>query len=146
MAAHLMMQEADDIGVERCDTIAEVLRSSDFVSIHLPYSEDTSNIISTPELALMKPEAVIINMARGGVLDESALAAAVAEGRIMGAADVFEDEPTRLGGGGEEIRSPLAELKGFQGTHHIGGSTKQAQDAVGEAVLSILARHFSSPG
>eukprot|EP00471_Norrisiella_sphaerica_P000671 CAMPEP_0184484502 /NCGR_PEP_ID=MMETSP0113_2-20130426/6215_1 /TAXON_ID=91329 /ORGANISM="Norrisiella sphaerica, Strain BC52" /LENGTH=128 /DNA_ID=CAMNT_0026865517 /DNA_START=337 /DNA_END=723 /DNA_ORIENTATION=- len=73
-------------------------------------------------------------MARGGVVDEHALALAISEGRLEGASDVFEDEPISLD---DHIISPLADLKDFYGTHHIGGMTQQAQDAVGEGHLFI---------
>mmetsp|Transcript_9955 Transcript_9955/g.24512 ORF Transcript_9955/g.24512 Transcript_9955/m.24512 type:complete len:116 (-) Transcript_9955:81-428(-) len=111
------------------------MRSSDFVTVHLPLTDETRHIISHEELALLPPGAVLVNMARGGVIDEEAFARAISERRIVGASDVFESEPTTLD---EPIVSPLASLDGFQGTHHIGGLTKEAQDAVGQNLCEIL--------
>ena len=80
-------------GVEKVDTLEELLQRSDFVSLHTPLIAQTRHLISTRELGLMKPEAFLINTARGGVVDEAALVQALRNGEIAGAAvDVIEDE------------------------------------------------------
>ncbi len=113
---------AAKIGVELVD-LPVLLEQGDFISLHVPLSPSTRYLIGTKELALMKPEARLINCARGGVVDEGALYSALQEGRLAGAAlDVFEQEPP-----GE---SPLLKLEQVIVTPHLGAFTREAQTGV----------------
>lgn len=98
--------------------IEQVLRESDFISLHLPLTSETRNIIDAQALASMKNGAYIINTARGGLIDETALSIVLESGKIAGAAfDAFESEPS--------IGNPLITLENFISTPHIGSSTEQ---------------------
>jgi D-3-phosphoglycerate dehydrogenase len=105
----------------------ELLRESDFISIHLPKTPETLGLIGAKELATVKPGVRIINAARGGLVDEQALADAIAAGRVGGAGiDVFTKEPC--------VASPLFEFDNVVVTPHLGASTAEAQDKAGLAV------------
>jgi D-3-phosphoglycerate dehydrogenase len=83
-------------GIDLCATLRAILSRADFVSLHLPYSPETKNLISRKEISLMKPSAFLINTSRGGIIDEAALADALNADAIAGAAlDVFEEEPLK---------------------------------------------------
>ena len=111
----------------RLVSLDELLRESDFITIHLPKTTETVGLIGEPELALVKPGVRIINAARGGLVDEAALAKALADGRVAGAAmDVFATEPT--------TESPLFGFDSVVVTPHLGASTVEAQDKAGTAV------------
>jgi D-3-phosphoglycerate dehydrogenase len=117
---------AAQIGV-RLVPLDELLRESDFISIHLPKTPETVGLIGERELALCKPDVVIINAARGGLLDEHALAQALKEGRVGGAGlDVYATEPC--------TDSPLFAFDNVVATPHLGASTVEAQDKAGLAV------------
>src|SRR5438067_974789 len=117
---------AAQIGV-RLVPLEELLRESDFISIHLPKTPETVGLIGERELALCKPDVIIINAARGGLLDEHALAQALKEGRIGGAGlDVYATEPC--------TDSPLFGFETVVATPHLGASTAEAQDKAGLAV------------
>lgn len=119
--------------------IDELLRQSDFVSVHVPGGEGTSHLLDATRIAMMKPGACLINTARGDVIDEAALVVALKEKRIRAAGlDVFENEPPA---DGTEIKSPLCDLPNVYGTHHIGASTDQAQMAVAEETVRIVAEY-----
>lgn len=127
-------------GVEQRD-LNDLLRESDFVSLHVPVRPETEGLIGAKELALMKPSAYLINTARGGVVDEQALLAALEAGRLAGAGlDVFEHEPN--------VDSKLAGHPKVIATPHIGASTEDAQRAaalsVVEQILTILRRQRAS--
>jgi len=117
----------------------ELLASSDVVSLHVPLLPQTLNLIGEAELALMKPTAVLINAARGGIVDESALAAALREGRIAGAAvDVYSSEPATadnplLGLAGEAAARLLL-------TPHIAGVSRQASATLFRVALDNALR------
>jgi D-3-phosphoglycerate dehydrogenase len=105
----------------------ELLREADFISIHLPKTPETVGLIGVRELGLVKPGVRIINAARGGLIDEQALADAIADGRVAGAGiDVFTKEPC--------VASPLFEFDNVVATPHLGASTVEAQDKAGLAV------------
>jgi D-3-phosphoglycerate dehydrogenase / 2-oxoglutarate reductase len=105
----------------------ELLRESDFISLHLPKTPETVGIIGARELALVKPGVRIINAARGGIVDEQALADALAEGRVTGVGiDVYAKEPC--------TSSPLFAFDNVVATPHLGASTHEAQDKAGLAV------------
>jgi D-3-phosphoglycerate dehydrogenase / 2-oxoglutarate reductase len=105
----------------------ELLRESDFISLHLPKTPETVGIIGARELALVKPGARIVNAARGGIVDEQALADALAEGRVAGVGiDVYAKEPC--------TSSPLFAFDNVVATPHLGASTHEAQDKAGLAV------------
>ena len=111
--------------------LTTLLKQSDVVTIHLPFDESTRRLLNADRLALLKPEAVLINMARGGIIDEGALAKMLREGRIAGAAlDVFEQEPP--------TDRSLLDLPNVIATPHIGGSTEEAILAMGLAAISGL--------
>jgi phosphoglycerate dehydrogenase-like enzyme len=111
--------------------LADLLRQSDVVTLHVPLDRSTRNIIGAAELALMRPGAFVINAARGGLIDEEALADALEQGRLGGAAcDVFVLEP--------DANPRLLALPTFLGTPHIGGSTAEAQLAMGRAAIEGL--------
>lgn len=114
----------------------ELLARSDVVSVHVPLSRATRHLISTQQLARMKPGAILLNVARGGVVDEAAVAAALETGALAGAGvDVFETEPP--------TGSPLLDAPNTLLTPHLGASTAEAQVAVAEEVadqvLDVLA-------
>lgn len=123
-------EHAARLGVELAD-LDGVLSRSDFVTVHIPRTKDTEGLIGAEALALMKPDARLINVARGGLVDEDALAEAVRSKRIGGAAvDVFEHEPV--------TSSPLFALDAVVVTPHLGASTAEAQDKAGVSVAQSV--------
>jgi D-3-phosphoglycerate dehydrogenase / 2-oxoglutarate reductase len=115
----------------------QLFRESDVVTLHVPGTGDTKHLINAQRIATMKPQAMIINTSRASVVDEPALVAALREGRLRAAAvDVYENEPAA---DAKDITSPLADVPNLYGTHHIGASTEQAQTAVAEETVRIVA-------
>jgi D-3-phosphoglycerate dehydrogenase len=113
-------------------SLDQLLAQSDVVTIHVPETPATMGLMGARQFAAMKPSAVFINNARGTVVDVPALAAALRERRILGAAvDVFPEEPKR---NGEPFVSELQGLPNVILTPHIGGSTAEAQDRIGQEV------------
>jgi D-3-phosphoglycerate dehydrogenase / 2-oxoglutarate reductase len=128
--------DADAHGVVRAATLDALLRESDVVSVHVPYIKGrTHHLIGEEELAIMKDGAVLIHTSRGGVVDDAALAAAVASGRIRAGLDVFEGEPADAKA---EWRCAVLDGPGVYGTPHIGASTEQAEDAIALEVVRII--------
>jgi len=118
---------ARQLGVRLVPELEELVRQADFVTVHLPKTAETVGLIGAELLAQAKPTLRIVNTARGGIIDEAALAAALREGRIAGAAlDVFEHEPT--------TESPLFALDEVVVTPHLGASTAEAQDKAGQTI------------
>jgi D-3-phosphoglycerate dehydrogenase len=116
--------------------IEELLRESDFVSLHVPGGSETRHLFSTRQFELMKPTAFLVNCSRGGTVDETALADAIESGRIAGAGlDVYEIEP---GASDKEMKDPIVNYPMVYGTHHIGASTEQAQLAVADETVRII--------
>jgi len=112
-------------------SLEALLRRSDIVTLHVPLDESTRNILSAERLALLKPSAILINTARGGLVDEAALKAALAQKRIAAAAfDVFAVEPPQ--------DKELLSLPNFLATPHIGGSAEEAILAMGRSAIEGL--------
>jgi D-3-phosphoglycerate dehydrogenase len=123
-------ERARQIGVELLD-LEEVFSTADFVSIHLPRTPETTGLIGKELLAKSKPGIRVVNAARGGILDEEALAEAVSSGIVVGAAlDVFSTEPC--------TSSPLFGLEQVVVTPHLGASTAEAQDKAGEQIAEQI--------
>ncbi len=123
---YLQPARAAQLGVDLV-SLDDLLKRSDFVTIHLPKTKETANLIGVEALKKVKPSVRIINAARGGVLDEAALFDALKEGRVAGAGlDVFATEPC--------IDSPLFALDNVVATPHLGASTDEAQERAGIAV------------
>lgn len=117
-------------------TLEELLAQSDFVTLHVPAAPDTHGMIKAQEIAMMKRGSYLLNLSRGTVVDIDALAAALKEGHLAGAAiDVFPTEPRTNGPGFE---SPLRGLSNVILTPHVGGSTEEAQEAIGREVGARL--------
>ena len=126
-------------GVEKCETLEELLKQSDFITIHTPKTEETINMIADDQLALTKKGVRIVNCARGGLINENSLAKALESGHVASLGiDVLVDEPNPI--------SPLIGIKNTVLTPHIGADTFEAQDKVGiciaEEVLAALRGEF----
>jgi len=132
---YLQPARAAQLGV-RLVTLDELLAQSDFITIHLPKTKETANLIGEEALKKVKPTVRIINAARGGVLDENALHQAITEGRVAGAGlDVFSTEPC--------TDSPLFALDQVVATPHLGASTDEAQERAGIAVAISVRKALS---
>lgn len=119
------------LGVTLYETVEEVLKASDFVTVHLPKTLETAGMLNTERLKLMKPTARLLNVARGGIVVEADLAECLRDGVIAGAAlDVFDTEPT--------TQSPLFSLPNVVVTPHLGASTDEAQDKAGTQVAEYV--------
>lgn len=127
---YIQPARAAQLGV-RLVGLEELLRESDFISIHLPKTPETVGLIGAKELQLVKPDVRIVNAARGGLIDELALAEALAEGRVAGVGvDVYAKEPC--------TDSPLFKFDNVVATPHLGASTHEAQDKAGLAVAKSV--------
>jgi D-3-phosphoglycerate dehydrogenase len=119
------------LGIRRT-TLDELLERSDFVSVHVPLQDSTRRLIGEAALARMKPGAFLVNLARGGVVDEAALARALDSGRLAGAGlDVHERE-------GDGAVSPLAGFDNVVLTPHIGASTHDSQREIGDVIVRTI--------
>ena len=124
-------ERAKEIGVEIMPTLEALLVQSDFVTIHLPRTPETEALFGERELRMMKSGARLVNTARGGIVDEEALAKVLEDGHLGGAAlDVFTTEPT--------TDSPLFAFPNVVVSPHLGASTKEAQDKAGTTVAEMV--------
>lgn len=116
-------------------SIEEVLKTSDFLSLHVPYDKEAGSLIGKKELDMMKDGVYIVNCARGKVVDEDALLEALDTGKVAGAGiDVFAQEPT--------ANETLVNHPRVSVTPHIGASTREAQDRIGEEVVTTIKEFF----
>lgn len=129
---YVSRDRARALGVDLTPSLEALLVQADFVSVHLPRTPETEGLIGERELALMKEGARIVNTARGGLVDERALVAAIREGRLAGAAlDVFASEPA-------PPAHPLLHLDQVVVTPHLGAATQEAQDKAGTAIAEMV--------
>ncbi len=123
-------ERADELGVE-LTTIQDIVKRADYITVHTPLTKETKDLISTKEFAVMKKGARVLNCARGGIINEEALAKAVRNGTVSGAAiDVFVKEPP--------FDTPLLELERVIVTPHLGASTEEAQINVAVTVAEQI--------
>jgi D-3-phosphoglycerate dehydrogenase len=123
-------------GVARAESLEQVLREADFVSVHMPSNEQTRKCINAEKLALMKPTAILVNTARGAIVDEEALAEALNAGRIFGAGlDVYATEPP--------TNSPLLKCERAVTMPHVSSNTPGALLAMGNGVVDAIMAVFS---
>jgi D-3-phosphoglycerate dehydrogenase len=121
---------ARQLGVEVM-SLEQVMAESDFLTIHLPKTKDTTGLINRELMSKARPGMRIVNVARGGIVDEADLAECIRDGVIAGAGlDVFDTEPT--------TESPLFELPSVVVTPHLGASTREAQDKAGDAIADMV--------
>ena len=116
------------------EAVDRIFRESDYVSLHVPLTSTTHHLVGERALALMKPTAVLVNVARGEIVDEEALATALAEGRLFGAGlDVFGTEPV-------SSNHPLRNVRGVIATPHVAGVTDGTAARRAGAALANIAR------
>src|SRR6516225_847201 len=124
--------KAAQLGIESVTAIEQLLPRCDFLTVHTPLNDETRNLIGARELALMRRGARILNCARGGIINEEALAAALRSGHLAGAAlDVFVPEPP-------PTDHPLLNLPNVVVTPHLGASTVEAQESVASEAAQLL--------
>ncbi len=122
---------AAEFNVERAESVDQVLKEADFLSLHLPLMEETRGFINKARLSLMKPTAILVNTARGAIIDEAALAAALTAGQIYGAGlDVFATEPP--------TNSPLLKCPRTVTLPHVSSNTPGALLAMGNGVTDAI--------
>ncbi len=128
---YVSAERARQLGVELEPDLGRLVSTADFLTIHLPKTPETLGLFNAELLARAKPGLRIVNTARGGIIDEAALADALANGPIGGAAiDVFAAEPT--------TESPLFALENVVVTPHLGASTNEAQDKAGQTIAEMV--------
>ncbi|WP_246007485.1 NAD(P)-dependent oxidoreductase [Halomonas nitroreducens] len=126
-------------GIVRHDDLATLLAEADVVSLHVPLTEATRHLIDARALGRMKPDAVLVNAARGGSLDEAALAAALREGQLAGAMlDVFEQEPLPAG-------SVLEGVPNLILTPHIAGVTEESNARISQMTADHVRDMLAQP-
>lgn len=117
-------------------SLGELLANADYVTLHVPETPQTKGMIGEPELAMMRPQSYLLNLSRGTVVDLPALADALRRGHLAGAAvDVYPAEPE---GSSDDFHSELQGLPNVLLTPHVGGSTEEAQEAIGREVANSL--------
>lgn len=130
-------EQATKLGVERVETVAEMLPKVDYLTVHTPLTNETQHLVNKQNLSQLKPGIRLINCARGGIYDEAALVEGLESGQIAGVAlDVFEQEPC--------TDSPLFGKPGVVCTPHLGASTEEAQTQVAVEGIHLLINFFKS--
>jgi phosphoglycerate dehydrogenase-like enzyme len=136
-AAPVSEAELAELGIETFggpETLAAVLGAADYVSLHVPLTAATRHLIDRERIGLMQPTAVLVNVARGGIVDEAALIEALEEGRLRGAGvDVYSQEPP-------DMQSPLLHLDNVIATPHVAGMTYETIRRRIEACFANVAR------
>lgn len=126
---YISKQRAADLKVELVDDLHDMLARANFLTVHTPLTDETRGMIGAKELAVLPDDAIVVNAARGGIIDEDALADALASGKLFGAGiDVFVSEPP-------DTKHRLLQLDNLAITAHLGANTSEAQARVGSEIL-----------
>ncbi len=133
-----VLQQIEDAGIQQLATLDELLTRCDIVTLHMPASADTTGMVNAAFLEKMKDGAMLINTSRGELVDEAAVLNAINTKGIRVGLDVYNNEP---GAGDSSFSSDIATHPGVCSTHHIGASTTQAQVAVSDGVLDVIAAY-----
>lgn len=129
-------------GAEKVDSLDELCARSHYVTVHTPLTAETKGLIGRAQFDAMMDGTILINCARGGVVDEAAARDALLSGRLAGLSlDVLANEPA----GGAKAQSDLFGMKGVLASPHIGGSTHEAYDGVGEFIVGKVAEFYGLP-
>jgi D-3-phosphoglycerate dehydrogenase / 2-oxoglutarate reductase len=134
-ARSLTPEQAGGLGVERRAELDDIFRESDIVTLHVSLKPETRKLVNAARLYLMKPRAILINTSRGEVVDQAALREAIESGRLRAGLDVFDPEPAE---GKAAFDDPILKLPGLYGTHHVGASTEQAQNAIADEAVRVI--------
>ncbi len=129
------IQRMTELGVSTVESIEDLVAGSDIVSVHVPAADSTRNLIDADILSKMRDGAILLNTSRGDVVNEQALLNALDSKSIRAGLDVYPNEP---GQSACEFHCQLAKHPRVYGTHHIGASTDQAQNAVADGVMDIV--------
>lgn len=133
----LSAEQATELGVQRCETVDEMLPQIDYMTVHTPLTPQTENLINDENLEKLKPGIRLINCARGGIYNEAALAKGLESGKIAGVAlDVYPSEPC--------TESPLFGMPGVLCTPHLGASTEEAQTNVAVEAVNLLVDYLQN--
>jgi D-3-phosphoglycerate dehydrogenase len=135
-------EEARRLGVARAESVHALALAADVVTVHLALTKETRGLLDAAFFGAMKEGAHFVNTSRGEIVDETALKDAVAKRGIRAGLDVFEKEPS---GGTGTFEDDVAKLAGVIGTHHVGASTEQAQNAIAAETVRIV-RAFKETG
>ncbi|MBL9180189.1 MAG: phosphoglycerate dehydrogenase [Verrucomicrobiaceae bacterium] len=133
---YLSKNRAESLGVTLCEDLDAAIVQADYITMHMPLTPETKHMINAKRLASLKKSCRIINCARGGLIDDAALAQALTDGTIAGAAlDVFETEPP-------PADYPLLKAPNTVFTPHLGASTEEAQENVGIEIAEVIKAHL----
>lgn len=135
-------ESAAELGVERRESLLDVAREADVVSVHVALKPETRGLIGADFFGAMREGAYFVNTSRGEIVDQDALRRAMREKGVRAGLDVFADEPA---GGAGEFSDDIAREPNLYGTHHIGASTDQAQEAIAAETVRII-RTFKETG
>ena len=141
---YITKESCTELGTEQVADLDELIRRSDYITVHTPITPETRGMISTKQFQEMKEGAIVINCARGGIIDEAAGLEALKSGKIAGfGLDVLSGE---LAGGGlgddARLSSPLFGQRGFLVSPHLGGSAHEAYDAIGAFIVGKIAEAY----
>jgi D-3-phosphoglycerate dehydrogenase / 2-oxoglutarate reductase len=132
----LTEERADELGVGYVGQLINLAKMADVISINIAANDETRGLIGERFLAAVKPGAIVVNTSRGSVIDQEALKAAIREKGVRAGLDVFAREPS---GGAGEFTDDIVNEPGVYGTHHVGASTEQAQQAIAAETVRIVA-------
>ncbi len=135
-------ETAEELGIQRCADPLELARCSDVVSVHLAAGPGTEQFIDAAFLEAMKEGAIFVNTSRGSLVDEHALSSAIQSKGLKVGLDVYADEP---GSGDENFNSTISSIPPTCGTHHVGASTQQAQNAIAAEAVRVV-KHYLATG
>jgi D-3-phosphoglycerate dehydrogenase len=136
----LTPSRAEELNVEQVTDLQELARRSDIVSVHLALAPETKKLLGHAFFNSLRPGTIFVNTSRAEVVDGEALLQALKDKRIVAGLDVFDNEP---GGGEAEFTHDIRALENMYGTHHIGASTDQAEQATGDEVVRIISLFIS---
>lgn len=137
----LTEETADTLDIGYCSSMVNLAKMSDVISVNVAATPDTRHLINEQFCNAMKPGAYFINTSRGSVVDQTALTNAIRTKGVRAGLDVYANEPA---GGDGEFSDPIVKEKGVYGSHHVGASTDQAQNAIAREVVRIVAEYMKT--
>jgi len=132
---------AEELGIERCESLLNVAKMSDVITVHLSSTPETANIINKEFLSSIRDGATFVNTSRGNVVDELALEQAIRDKNLLVGLDVYQNEPSS---GDSEFSPSIINKKSVYGTHHVGASTSQAQQAISTEAVRVIRTYIET--